>query len=93
MAMGALMANNGRSIICLPSTSSDGKHSRIVPFLPEGTAVTVPRYMTDIVVTEYGIAHLRWKTLRERTEALIAVAHPDYRADLEKAARSRFWPH
>ena len=93
MAMGALMANNGRSIICLPSTSSDGKHSRIVPVLPEGTAVTIPRYMTDIVVTEYGIAHLRWKTLRERAQALIEIAHPDFRADLERAARSRFWPH
>jgi len=93
MAMGALMAKNGRSIICLPSTSSDGKSSRIVPLLPEGTAVTVPRYMTDIVVTEYGVAHLRWKTLRERAEELIKVAHPDFRADLEKAARSRFWPH
>ena len=50
-------------------------------------------YMTDIVVTEYGVAHLRWKTLRERSQELIKVAHPDFRADLEKAARSRFWPH
>ena len=93
MAMGALMAKGGRSILMLPSTSNDGTKSRIVSVLPEGTSVTIPRYLSDIVVTEYGVAYMRWKTLRERAEALIAIAHPDFRGELEKAARSRFWPH
>ncbi|MEE9284855.1 MAG: acetyl-CoA hydrolase/transferase C-terminal domain-containing protein [Dehalococcoidia bacterium] len=93
MVMGALMARGGRSILILPSTSNDGAQSRIVPALPEGTSITIPRYLADIVVTEYGVAYMRWKTLRERAEALIGIAHPDFRGELEKAARSRFWPH
>ncbi len=92
IVMGALMARGGRSIILLPSTTNDGKRSRIVPMLPEGASVTVPRSMADIVVTEYGAARLRWKTLRERAQELIRIAHPDFRAELERAARSRFWP-
>ena len=83
---GALQANNGKSITVLPSVSVDGK-SRIVPFMPEGSFVTIPRNFTDYVVTEYGIAKLRGKTLRHRNEELIAIAHPDHRAMLRKEAR------
>ena len=93
MALGALQARGGRSILMLPSTSNDGKQSRIVSVLPEGTTITIPRYMTDIVMTEYGVVNLRWKTLRERSEALISIAHPDFRKELETAAKNRFWPH
>ena len=75
----------GRSIIALPSTSRDGKHSRIVPRLPDGI-VTTPRAEADCVVTEHGIAELRGRTLAERAQALIAVADPAFRADLTRAS-------
>lgn len=93
MVMGAIMARGGRSIIVVPSTTNDGKASRIVPMLGQGASITVPRYLADIVVTEYGVANLRWKTTRERAQALINIAHPDFRKELEQAAKSRFWPH
>lgn len=85
--IGALHAPNGRSITVLPATTTDGGHSRIVPLLAEGTVVTVPRTMADIVVTEYGIAPLRGQTTRQRSEALIAIAHPDFRSELRQQAR------
>jgi acyl-CoA hydrolase len=74
-----------RSLICLPSTvTRDGvTMSRIVTNLPPGTTVTTPRHQVDIVITEYGSAPLRGRTVRERADALIAVAHPDFRAELE----------
>jgi 4-hydroxybutyrate CoA-transferase len=88
-AVGALHAKNGRSVTVLPSSSVvDGqRRSRIVAMLPEGSGVTVPRGYADIVVTEYGIARLKQQTLRRRCEELIAVAHPDFRADLRAQAR------
>ena len=55
--------------------------------MPEGTFVTIPRNFTDYVVTEYGIAKLRGKTLRQKNEELIAIAHPDHRAELRKEAQ------
>ena len=77
-----------RAVICLPSTatSADGVVSRIVPALPEGMLVTTPRHQLDLVATEYGVAHLRGRTVRERAFALAAIAHPDYREDLERRA-------
>jgi len=86
------LSRGGRSITVLPSTAQGGKVSRIAPVLPEGTVVTVQRNCVDYVVTEYGVARLRGKTLRQRAEALISVAHPDFRDELWKAARERFWP-
>lgn len=83
---GALQANNGKSITVLPSVSTNGQ-SRIVPFMPEGSFVTIPRNFADYVVTEYGIAKLRGKTLRQRNQELIAIAHPDHRVELRKEAR------
>jgi acyl-CoA hydrolase len=73
-----------RSLICMPSTvTRDGvTASRIVPRLSPGTMVTTPRHQVDIVITEYGAASLRGRTVRERVEALIAIAHPDFRAEL-----------
>jgi 4-hydroxybutyrate CoA-transferase len=56
--------------------------SRIVPALPEGGVVTVPRTLVDYVVTEHGIAHLRGKTIRQRVGELINIAHPDFREEL-----------
>jgi acyl-CoA hydrolase len=77
-----------RAIICLPSTatSPDGIVSRIVPLLPEGMLVTTPRHQLDLVATEFGIAHLRGRTVRERASALASIAHPDFREDLERRA-------
>jgi 4-hydroxybutyrate CoA-transferase len=63
-----------------------------MPVLPEGTVVTVQRNCADYIVTEYGVARLRGKTLRQRAEALISIAHPDFRDELWNAARKRFWP-
>ncbi|HEX78169.1 MAG TPA: 4-hydroxybutyrate CoA transferase [Dehalococcoidia bacterium] len=91
-AIGANLSKGGRFITVLTSTSRDGTASRIVPQLEPGTIVTVPRTLTDIVVTEYGVARLKGKTQRERAEALIAIAHPDHRPELRKAARKLFWP-
>lgn len=82
---GASMAKYGRSIIAIPSTASGGKISRIVAKLSEGAAVTTSRNDVDYIVTEYGIAELKGKTLKERAEALINIAHPDFRADLRKS--------
>jgi 4-hydroxybutyrate CoA-transferase len=87
-AVGALHAKNGRSVTVLPSTSIvDGeRRSRIVPMFPQGSAVTIPRGYADIVVTEYGIARLKHRTLRQRIDELIAIAHPDFRAEMRAEA-------
>ena len=76
----------------LPSTSLVGgqRVSRILPMLPEGAVVTVPRTMVDYVVTEHGIAHLRGKTIKERAGELIAVAHPDFQTELKDAANKAY---
>ncbi|MEX2247600.1 MAG: acetyl-CoA hydrolase/transferase C-terminal domain-containing protein [Dehalococcoidia bacterium] len=86
--VGALHAKNGRSVMVLPSTSVvDGeRRSRILPVLPEGTAVTVPRVYADLFVTEYGIARLKGRSLRKRIDELIAIAHPDFRVELRREA-------
>ncbi|MEW6297306.1 MAG: acetyl-CoA hydrolase/transferase C-terminal domain-containing protein [Thermodesulfobacteriota bacterium] len=91
-AIASVYAKGGRSVIVLPSTTSDGKISRIVPLIEEGSFVTSPRQFTDYVVTEYGVARLFGKTQRRRAEELIAIAHPDFRPELEKAAKRLFWP-
>ncbi len=79
----AALSDGGVSIIALPSTTEDGKHSKIVPRLAGGI-VTTPRFCTDYIVTEYGIARLKGKDLRARAEALIAIAHPNFRDELAK---------
>jgi len=76
----------------LRSTTKGGTVSRIAPALKPGTVVTVPRTLADIVVTEFGIAHLKGKTQRQRAEELIAIAHPNFRDDLRKEAHRLFWP-
>ena len=87
---GARFSRGGRSIIAIGSTAGKGRISKIVPFLDEGAAVTTSRTDVDYIVTEYGIAHLRGKTLRDRARALIAIAHPDFREELVKAFEDRF---
>ncbi len=90
--LGALLSKGGRSIHVLPSTAAGGTASRIVTQFEPGTIVTTSRGMADIVVTEYGIARLRGKTQRERTQELINIAHPDFRSALQKEAKRLFWP-
>lgn len=87
---GVSMAKNGRSIIAMPSTAGKGKFSKIVPFLDEGAAVTTSRNDVDYIVTEYGIAALKGKTLKERAKALIQIAHPDFRDELALEYEKRF---
>jgi 4-hydroxybutyrate CoA-transferase len=91
-AIGAQLSKGGRFITTLQSTARGGKLSRIVPMLKEGSMVTVPRTLSDIVVSEYGIARLRGKTHRERALELIAIAHPDFRTELKRQAEAMFWP-
>ena len=79
---GAITSNGGRSIIALPSTTPDGKHSRIVATLA-GRPISVPRGDIDLVVTEYGVADLRGRSFSERAERLRAIAHPDFRDRLQ----------
>ena len=74
------------SIIALPSTTEDGRHSKIVARLSPSTPVTVPRFCADVIVTEHGVARLRGKTLSERAEALAAIADPSFRPGLEAPA-------
>jgi 4-hydroxybutyrate CoA-transferase len=89
---GSLLSKGGRSIHVLPSTAAGGHISRIVPQLLTGDFVTIPRSWADYVVTEWGVAKLLGKSHRERAEALIAVAHPNFRDELRSAARKLFWP-
>lgn len=87
---GAAMSKGGRSIIAMPSTAKGGKVSRIVPNITPGSAVTTPRNDINYVVTEYGIAQLKGKSLRERARALIKIAHPNFREHLSTEFESRF---
>lgn len=82
---GADLSEGGRAIICMPSTAAKGKVSRIVPFISNGAAVSDTRYDAMYIITEYGIADLWGKSTSERAKALIEIAHPDFRADLEEA--------
>ena len=90
--MGGVLSKGGRAITLLKSTAAGGSVSRIVPQLVQGAIVTIPRTFADTVVTEYGIAQLLGKSVRERARELIAVAHPDYRKDLRKAAEQLYYP-
>lgn len=87
-AVGAIegLDGKGKSIIACRSTARGGKISTIVPLLPEGSAVTLHRSHTDWVVTEWGSVQLTGRTIRERTKALISIAHPDFREELTNHA-------
>jgi acyl-CoA hydrolase len=82
---GANRSPGGRALMLLPSTACGGSVSRIVPRIADAV-VTTPRSDVDAIVTEFGVAQLRGKTLAERARALISVAHPDHREALERAA-------
>lgn len=86
---GAARAKRGKPIIALPSTAKGGAASRIAPMLKEGAGVVTTRADVHYVVTEFGVAHLFGKNLRERVEALIGIAHPSFHDELERAAKER----
>ena len=93
--LGAYLSRGGKSFFCLSSTftSRDGKvHSRIIPTLHEGSVVTDTRSNTQYVVTEYGMVNLKGLSTWERAEALISIAHPDFRQELiEQAEKMKIW--
>lgn len=84
---GAVLSPGGKTILALQSTAEDGTVSRIAPFLKEGAGVTLTRGDIHYVVTEYGIAYLHGKNIRERAMDLIAIAHPKFRSRLIEEAR------
>jgi 4-hydroxybutyrate CoA-transferase len=89
--LGSFFSKGGRPITVLYSTAAEGAISRIVPRFEPGAVVSVGRAHACYIVTEYGIACLIGKSLKERADALISIAHPDFRADLRKEAKALFW--
>jgi len=86
---GAILSTRGKTILTIPSTAEDGEVSRIVPFLKAGAGVTLNRGDVHYVVTEYGIAYLHGKNIRERAMELITIAHPKFRSELIRKAKKR----
>jgi len=84
---GAKRSQGGKAIICLPSTAVEGTVSRIVPQLSEGSGVVTTRGDVDVIITEYGLANMHGKTIRERVLSLIAIANPKFRNELLDAAK------
>ena len=84
---GAAFSKGGKPIIILPSTTRDGKKSRIVPHLDEGAGVMLSRGDAHYIITEWGVAHLHGKTIRDRTVELICIAHPKFRPQLLDEAK------
>jgi len=88
---GSAMSEGGFSIIIIPSTAQNGKISRIVPHLSEGAGVATTRGDIDIIVTEYGIAEMRRKSIYQRVMELARIAHPKFRKDLIEEAKKRHY--
>ncbi|HWQ88410.1 MAG TPA: GNAT family N-acetyltransferase, partial [Desulfitobacteriaceae bacterium] len=86
---GTVLAKKGKTILALKSTAKGGEISRIVPFLKEGTGISLHRGDVHYVVTEYGIAYLHGKNIRERAMELIAIAHPKFRSRLIEEAKKQ----
>jgi len=84
---GAVLSEGGKAIIALPSTAKNDTISRIVPLLSPGSGVVTTRAHAHYIITEYGVAKLFGKSLRERAKELIKIAHPKFREDLEKQTR------
>lgn len=88
---GASRAKGGKAIIAISSTAKQGTISRIVPMLDPGAGVVTSRGLVRYVVTEYGVAYLHGKSIRERAQALIEIAHPDFRKELQKYCEESNW--
>jgi len=89
---GTHYAKGGKSITCLLTTAKDGKISRVVPEFEAGSVVGMPSYFIDYLITEYGVVNLEYKSRRQKAEAIISVAHPDFRPELQKYAQKMFYP-
>ena len=88
---GAALADEGRAIITFPSTAAGGTRSRIVPYLQQGAGVVTTRAHVETIVTEWGIAEMHGRSIPERARALIGIAHPQFRDELEaEAQRAHF---
>jgi 4-hydroxybutyrate CoA-transferase len=90
--IGAVITPGGKAITVRPSTAAGGTISRIVGTINDGSYISVPRHFAGHVVTEFGVARLGGKSERQRAEELIAVAHPDFQAELRRAAQRTFYP-
>ena len=88
---GASRSKGGKPIIAISSTAKDGKISRIVPMLSPGAGVVTSRGLIRYVVTEYGVAYLHGKTIRQRAQALIDIAHPKFREELYQFCEKTKW--
>ncbi|HET7150546.1 MAG TPA: acetyl-CoA hydrolase/transferase C-terminal domain-containing protein [Candidatus Acidoferrum sp.] len=88
---GASYSKGGKPIIALPSTAKGGTVSRIAPMLSPGAGVVTSRGLTRYVVTEYGVAYLHGKSIRERAKALIEIAHPKFREELYEYCEQTKW--
>ena len=91
-AYGAFHSKGGKGIVALTSTAKHGTVSRIVPTLTPGAVVSIQRNIADYIVTEYGAVRLRHLPLDQRVKAMISIAHPDFREELQKEAdRLMIW--
>jgi 4-hydroxybutyrate CoA-transferase len=88
--IGASRSKGGKCILAMPSTASGGKITRIVPALAEGAGVVTTRYQVQYVATEYGVVDLKGRTIRQRAQALISIAHPNFQEELGRCARDRY---
>ena len=90
--LGAFLSKRGRAVTLVPSAAEGGEISRIVPEFEAGQIISIPRELADTVVTEWGVAHLLGKSVRERAEELIRVAHPEHRDRLRDEAKRLYYP-
>ncbi|MEM7411530.1 MAG: acetyl-CoA hydrolase/transferase C-terminal domain-containing protein [Myxococcota bacterium] len=90
--LGAALSKRGRAVTLLPSSAKDGEVSTIVPQFDAGQIVSIPREIADTIVTEHGVANLLDKSVRERCEELIRIAHPDHRDFLRDEAKRLYYP-
>jgi 4-hydroxybutyrate CoA-transferase len=90
--LGAFLAKRGRACTVLPSTAKNGTLSTIVPSFDAGQIVSIPRELADTIITDQGVARLLGKSVRERAEELIQVAHPDHRDWLRDEAKRLYHP-
>ncbi|HXX48236.1 MAG TPA: acetyl-CoA hydrolase/transferase C-terminal domain-containing protein [Myxococcota bacterium] len=91
-AMGAYLAKRGRYVTVLPSTAKGGTVSTIVPQFAQGQIVSIPREIADTIVTDQGVATLLGKSVRERAQAIVEIAHPAFREQLRFEAKRLYWP-